>query len=461
MPTPPYRMWDVVERASTGPFCEQKEFLQKIFVPKLKEVVRKYGIKYDPKFPIPNDDSLVDGVWEAAVELFRDVGIYNQDTHRRIIFSDKEIQEALSSTIGEYNVGIGKDSRILQHRGVEDRTLPFVIFSPDIIFDEEDFLMACIAYLKEPLLDGFCAPILEESMGMRIQSGTPVELAGSLEHAMSLREATRLVGRPGVFLVAVGTSQSAASQIAASDPEWGVRTTDSRLVGSITEFMTNNSMMNKAIHYQQYGCYAGNLTGALYGGYAGGAEGTAVLEAAYHLNGLMVHQSQYQMNFPYHLKYFSNTTRELLWVVSVYSQAVARHTKLVNVSNGFANAGPGTEMLFFEAAAHSVASTVSGANLWEVAPARNKNKNRATPLEARLAAEVGHAVARSGMTREEANRVVNELLLKYEDKIADAPLGKEFRECYDVRKATPTVDYVALYEDAKEEIAKIGIDFPY
>jgi len=461
MATPPYRMWDVVERASTGPFCEQQEFLTKILVPKLKEAIEKYDIKYDPHSPIPRQDSLADKVWEAAVELFRDVGIYNQDTHRRITFSDKEILEALSCTAGEYNVGIGKDSKILQHRGVEDRTPPFVIFSPDIIFDEEDFLTACIAYLKEPLLDGFCAPILEESMGMRIQSGTPIELAGSLEHAMSLREAARLIGRPGVFLVAVGTSQSDASQISVSNSEWGVRTADSRLIGSITELMTNNSMMNKVVHCQQYGCYVANLTGALYGGYAGGAEGTAVLETAYHLNGLMVYQSHYQMNFPYHLKYFSNTTRELLWVVSVYSQAVARHSKLVNVSNGFANAGPGTEMLFFEAAAHSIVSTVSGANLWEVAPARNKNKNRATPLEARLAAEVGHAVARSGMMREEANEVVNKLLGKYEDKIADAPLGKEFKECYDARKGIPTKEYVALYESAKEEIAKIGIDFPY
>ncbi|MEW6375045.1 MAG: monomethylamine:corrinoid methyltransferase [Thermodesulfobacteriota bacterium] len=147
------------------------------------------------------------------------------------------------------------------------------------------------------------------------------------EHAMSLREAARLVGRPGIFFVAVGTAESVGGQIAVSDPTWGIRETDGRLVGSITEFMTNDSMMNKAVHYQQYGSFAGSLTGAIYGGYGGGAEGTALFQTAYHLKGLMVHHCQFQQNFPFHLKYFSNTTRELLWVVSVYFHAVARNSR--------------------------------------------------------------------------------------------------------------------------------------
>ncbi|MCL6450892.1 MAG: monomethylamine:corrinoid methyltransferase [Acetobacteraceae bacterium] len=454
-------MWDVVERAFTGPFCEEQDYLSRRLIPALQAAVKRHRIKYDPATPVPWDDALADAVWQAAVELFLEAGVYHQDTHRIILFSEEEVREALYAAPESYTVGSGRDARTFGRREVEDARPPFCILSPDITYDEPLFLPVCLAYLREPLLDGFCAPVLESFLGEKIKAYTPLELGGSLEHAMSLREAARLIGRPGVFLVAVGTAESDSAQISVSQEGWGVRPTDSRLVGSITEFMTNNQLLNKAVHYRQYGCFSGSLTGAIYGGYAGGAEGTAVLETAYHLKGLLVHFCSYQQNFPFHLKYGSNTTRELLWVTSVYSQAIARNTRLVQTSNGFANAGPGTDMLLYEAAAHALASTVCGANLWEIATARNKCHNRATPLEARLAAEVGHAAARMRLTRRQANEIVLKLLQRYEAGIPDAPPGREFAECYDVAKARPRPEYLDQYRRVKRELGEMGIRFCY
>ncbi|MGB3905093.1 MAG: monomethylamine:corrinoid methyltransferase [Anaerolineae bacterium] len=461
MPAPPYRMWEILERARTGPFCEDEPFIMERFMPELKEVIGKYGIEYDAATPIPGDDGLADALWQAGLEFFLKVGVLCVDTHRIITFDEREVKEALYLTPGEYMVGSGKDGRWLKRREVEDANPPFVIFSPDISCDEELFSPMCIAYLKEPLADGFCAPILEESMGLKIKAKTPTELAGSIEHAMSLRQAAKLVGRPGIFLVAAGTAESDVGQISISHSDWGVRTTDSRLVGGLTELKIDNALLNKAAHYQQFGCFTGSLTGPIYGGYAGRAEGTAILQVAYHLMGLLVHQAHYQMNFPFHIHYTCGTTRELLWVASASHQAVARNSKLISVSNGFLNAGPATEMVLYEAAAHALASTVSGANLWEAAPARNKHKNRATPMEARMAAEVGHACARMRLSREGANDLVLKLLAKYEDRIADAPLGSEFRECYDVAKAVPTQEYLDLYARVREDLAGMGFEFPY
>ncbi|ATW27486.1 monomethylamine:corrinoid methyltransferase [Candidatus Formimonas warabiya] len=456
-----YRMWEIMERARKGPFMEQEDFIYNRIIPNMREVVKKYGIKYDPAHPIPADDDLADRVWQAAVEFFLKTGVYNQDTHRIIECTEREVKEALYAAPDHYLVGTGKEERTFGHREVEDQRPPFVIMSPDITYDEPDHLASCLAYLKEPLMDGICSPLLEEFMGMKIRAGSPVELGGCIEHAMNLRQAAKLVGRPGMFFVAVGTAESDMAQIAVSDNDWGVRTTDGRLVGTITEMMTNNAMLNKAAHYQQFGCFGGSLTGAIFGGYAGGAEGTAVLETAYHLKGLMVHQCQFQQSFPFHLQYGSNTGREMLWVVSIFSQAVARNSHLVQDSNGFANAGPGTDMLYYETAAHALASTVSGNNLWEMAPARNKHHNRGTPLECRLAAEVGHAVARQGMTRAQANEIAQKLLAKYEEQISTAPMGKTFQEMYDVRRAVAKPEFEDQYYRIKEEIAGMGIQFIY
>jgi len=50
----------VVERALSGPICTERDFDLGIFVPNLRTVIEKYGIKYDPQNPIPADDDLAD-----------------------------------------------------------------------------------------------------------------------------------------------------------------------------------------------------------------------------------------------------------------------------------------------------------------------------------------------------------------------------------------------------------------
>ena len=160
-----------------------------------------------------------------------------------------------------------------------------------------------------------------------------------------LRDAQRLVGRPDVWTVSVGTAESAQAQIAAGNPVWGVRQShlDGRMVSILTEMTTNNAMLNKSLHYRSYGNVFGNLCGAIFGGHAGGTEGTLVLQTAYNIEGACLYGSCWALNFPFHLKWQSTTTRELLWLQSVLSQAMSRNSNLIFLNNLFANAGPGTE----------------------------------------------------------------------------------------------------------------------
>jgi hypothetical protein len=459
--TTAYRLWEMIDRSKTGPHMEEDDFLPRLFTPTLKKLIKKYEIRYDRDNPVPTDDDMADRIWQAAWELFREVGVYNTVTHRMIRVSDEEIKEALYTARSEYRVGSGKDEVLWKYRGVEDSEPPFCILSPDITCNEEYHQSMCMAYLKEPLLDGLCGPILEETFGHLIQSAGPTEISGCIQHIYNQRLAAKLVGRPGVFMIAVGTAEHDSGQIAVSQEDWGVRTTDARLVGSLTEFKTADTLLNRVIHYAQYGCYTGHLTGAIYGGWCGGSEGTAVTTVAYTLIGRVIHGAMFSQHFPFHLHWGSNTTRELLWAISMAGQAMSRNCKLLYTSNGFANAGPMTEMLFREVACHALVSTVTGWDLWEMASARNKYRNRATPLEARLGVEVGHAVARQGMSREQANELALKLLAHYEAQAADAPKGSEYQECYDVARAVPTQEHYDMYRKIKDELAEMGIEFPY
>jgi hypothetical protein len=456
-----YRMWEIMDRSHTGPLMEEDLFLLKRFAPTLKKIIKKYEIKYDSATPCPWDDDLADRTWQAGWALFREVGYYNTDTHRIIEVSDEEIKEALYTAQGQYWVGSGKDARLWKHRQVEDAEPPFCIYSPDITVDEHHHQSMCMAYLKEPLLDGLCGPLLEETFGRMIDSAGPTEISGSIQHITNQKMAARLVGRPGIFMVAVGTAEHDSGQIAVSNPQWGVQQSDARLVGSLTEFKTANTLLNRSLHYSQYGCYCGSLTGPIYGGWCFGSEGTAITTVAYSLIGLVVHGASFNQHFPFHLHLGSNTTRELLWAIAVAGQALARNTKLLYTSNGFANAGPMTEFLFRETAVHAMVSTVCSWDLWEMASARNKHANRATPMEARLGMEVGHAVAGQRLSREEVNEIALRLLAKYEDQAEEAPLGSTYQECYDVAKAVPTTEHLDLYRKIKDEIAELGVEFPF
>lgn len=456
---PPWRINEVLKRAEEGPICLERDFDLRILYSKLQNVIKEHDIRFDPEVIIPSDNSLADDLWEAALELYLEVGTLCLSTHRRILFDESEIKEAMRLSSREIVVGSGKDARKMCQRRIEDSRKPFCLFSPDITCDEEIFVPMSMAYLQEPLADAVCAPILDTIEGTRIKAGAPYEIKGSIAHAMMFREAARRVGRPGIFLQGVGTAETDTAQIAASNPIWGERLTDGRFVSSIAELKTDYSALNKMVHYHQYGCFIGALFGPMYGGYCGGAEGTAIVGTASHIQALMVNQAHYSNYFPIHFRYSFNTSRELLWLISVTYQALARKTPFLSLSNGFTAAGPCTPMVLYEAATHGLVSVVSSANLWEIAVARNKYKNRATPMEARMACEIGTGLAKSGIKRSEANDMVKKILPKYETKLTEAPIGKTFPECYDVKRVTPRKDYVELYNKVKRELMDIGVPF--
>ena len=250
------------QRAKTGPFMDEDEFLPKRFVPKnLKKTDQNVRNQIrSATRPVPADDDMADRVWQAAWDLFRDVGYYNTDSHRIIEVSDAEIKEALYMA-NEPATGWarGKDARLWKHRQVED-TKPrrSASMSPDITVDEKYLHQSmCMAYLKEPLLDGLCGPILED----HLRSPDPVRpvpprSAAAFSTSYNQKMAARLLGRPGILHGGRGhrrTRQRARSPCPTTSggsrkptPAWWVR---------LTEFKTADTLLNRALHYAQYGCF--------------------------------------------------------------------------------------------------------------------------------------------------------------------------------------------------------------
>ena len=62
-----------------------------------------------------------------------------------------------------------------------------------------------------------------------------------------------------------------------------------------------------------------------------------------------------------------------------------------------------------------------------------------------MACEVGHCVSKHGIKRDDANDFLRKILQKYENKLLEAPIGKSFSECYDLKKITPQEEYINIY----------------
>jgi len=88
--------------------------------------------------------------------------------------------------------------------------------------------------------------------------------------------------------------------------------------------------------------------------------------------------------------------------------------------------------------------------------AKNKYLDHCSGMEARMAAEAGHAAA--GMKREDANELIGEILKKYQDRIKDAPIGKSFRECYDLKTITPSSEYNSIYNSVAMDLKNLAFE---
>jgi methylamine--corrinoid protein Co-methyltransferase len=452
--------WEFMRRTEQGEIVQEKEFDRKIGAV-AAELVETYDVRYTPDDPVPSDDGLADRIFEAALELFVRLGVFVMDTRKVVRFSREETLQSVSEAPERVVYGSGNEAVVVSHRGVEDIRDPVVFFSAvGTPVDEEDFVAVCMSYAQEPLADTYSGPLITSYRGMPVTSGSPVEVEAGIWNVVKLREAARFVGRPDIPIHNfMSVAERTDATIAAARPEFGVRDNDGLFTAAIAEMKVDFERLKRIAFLLHTPYVRGGLYGPLMGGYAGGPEATALILVAHFFLGLFAFRAQRHNAFPININQVCNTTREMLWLLSTAGQALARNTGFVGASNAFMAAGPCTEMIVYELAAHSIASTVSGWHLNPAAVARNRHPGHASGMEARIHAEVGHAAARSGVTRREASKMVSALLEKYEKAIPSAPIGKSFRECYDRDTVKPKDEYLRLWERARKNLGEMGLDF--
>jgi methylamine--corrinoid protein Co-methyltransferase len=450
--------FEIVRRALNGPYYTEHDFDMKVVVPNLRAVVKKHGIRYDPQNAIPNDDKLADDVFQAALELCETTGSFCTDTHRVIRFSREELLEGLRDAPAGPAFGEGRDRKIMLGRKPESSLPPwcYVGAGGATCSSEEVFVRLVEGYGRNPLTDSVTCPTLTKINGMDIVAGSPLELLACIRSVELARAALRRAQRPGLPIMnSIATAVTDTAKIGGS--EFGLRDSDCWVVGFAAEFKVGFQRLNEAAYILARGGQILGECGPILGGFAGGAEGVAVVSTAYLLHSILILRASAHLTFPLHMRGW-NSSQQLLWAQSLATQAISRNTHLPQLWYTYCAAGPMTDMNLYEIASGMIAGVVSGGNIEFGGVGAARNVDHLSPVEPRFATEVAHAAV--GIGRAEANEIVKGLVACYADRLTDPPKGTPFQESHDMDSVQPCQEYVDLVGRMKDELRARGLRLP-
>jgi methylamine--corrinoid protein Co-methyltransferase len=450
---------DVMEKALNGKPMSETDYQLRVFAPKVQEKVKEHKIKFDPSNPIPNDNSLADDIFEAGMELLIDVGAYCTTSGRVISYTEAEIKNALRTAPSKVHFGEGRDRKALVNRKVGDKTPPWCLLGAGggACSSDSSFLTLVEGYAEIPETNGITTPAITRVGGMRVRPASPLEILAAQRNAVLAREACNRAGRQGIPIMnSLATAESDIALAAAMHPKFGMRPSDGYMICCMDPMKVDFARLNKVAVALSLGGPIGMCFGPLLGGYSGGPEGTAVSNVAHHMMGILTYQSSWLLPFTIHLKYVASSPRDMLWVISTMGQAVSRNTHLLSLNLNYTTAGPCTPMCLFETSASVTAAVTAGLSIESLGVATNKHEDRTTPVEPRISAEVGHAVA--GMKLSDANELVKKLLGKYESKLKAPPLGKSLYECWDPETRRPSKEYKGVIKAYKKSMSEMGLE---
>ncbi len=453
------QLLDVMDKALNGKPMNETDYQLRSFAPKVQEKVREHGIRFDPENPLPQDNTLVDEVFEAAMELLIDVGAYCTTSGRVISFTEHEIKESLREAPSELQFGEGRDRRTLMARTVGDKTPPWCLLGAGggPCSSDRSFLTLVEGYAEIPETNAITTPAITRVGGMRVRPASPLEILAAQRNAVLAREACNRAGRQGIPIMnSLATAESDIAFAAALHPKFGMRDSDGYMICCMDPMKVDFARLNKVAVALSLGGHIGMCFGPLLGGYSGGPEGTAVSNVAHHMMGVLAYQSSWLLPFTIHLRYVSSSPRDMLWVISAMGQAISRNTHLLSLNLNYTGAGPCTPMCLFETSASVTAAVTAGLSIESLGVATNKHEDRTTPVEPRISAEVGHAVA--GMKLVDANDLVKGLLKKYESKLKEPPMGKSLYECWDPETRRPSKEYQRIIRRYKQDMKDLGIE---
>ena len=192
-------VFESYERAISGPQIDEQEWDRQLIPQTAKKLKEKYNLKFDKSVFVPTDEEMIDRLFQAGLEMLATCGTFCTDTGRVIKYTEDEIMNALAAAPCELVIGEGRDARRMVPRSFDSPLPPLCQGGPTgAPVSENIFVETHEAFAREPLVDTIVDGVFDTIYGHPLKSHTPWDVAAAKAEAMSLREAVRRAGRPGM-----------------------------------------------------------------------------------------------------------------------------------------------------------------------------------------------------------------------------------------------------------------------
>ncbi len=457
----PGLFFDTMERLNMGPRVREEAF-DKAILPRVRALAEKYEIKLDPEQIVPSDDAMADRLFAAALEFAVETGLWVLDTQKVVKFTEAEIWERLDNLRTPLWFGYGKDQVCLRPRIPESTVRPLVLggAAGSSVTEGEVYTKLMMAYAMEPTNDMLTNANPAYIEGREVRPFSPLETHGAIQEVGWIREAIRRVGRPGIPLfVAPGSSATAPPAIAIINEERGLRKGDFIYAAILTEMKTDYDRLSRAVAGLENGLHVATLLAPMIGGWAGPAEGAAIAGTAATLMAAVAYDATIVVNHPVHmsLKNGATTHPQTLWVQSISGQAMSRNTSFPMGQNVFVDARAGTREVLFEAAANAIVAVSSGQHTGPgpSGVVGGDDINMISAVEMRIMGQASRAA--TGMSRTDANAIVQKCIDEYEPTLGNPPPGKPLTELYDLDTMVVDEEWWGIYESVVAQLKDWGL----
>jgi hypothetical protein len=267
---------EVAERARSGRKLSDKEWGLTLFK-KLQELIVRHDLKQEgPERFYEVEDAYADALFQAAVDLLGELGVYCTHTHRTITFSEDEVKAALRETPSEIKIGVGRDQRVWQKRDIGNRGPPGINVAGHGPWSDE---LIPLPIIVRELVRHERVDLIEGFMYARID-GWEVHTMASRAYAArravaKVREGLAMAGRSGLAIAYYPVLTDAFSMLAPLDAERGLRTSDGGFFTILPDLMVEEELIGAAQVYHELGCF-GLSGGSGAGPWGGSVEGRMI-----------------------------------------------------------------------------------------------------------------------------------------------------------------------------------------
>ena len=451
---------EVFKRFNEGKKVTEAHWDYEIIPKNLQTLKDKYKIRFG-KNVIPDDRDQSERLFLAGVEMLTTTGFFCPDIGKSLTVTEEEIYDCLDNIPRRFVLGEGKDAVTVEPRYGSARRKPIVVGGPTASSVSEDVYVKMMqSYAQENTVNVLFNGVLDSLDGHEYKPNTPDEINAVMREMKMVDVARTNCGRPGMGIIGPESGLSTGARVSAGLQKFGMRACDGYDICLRNEMKIDYICLNMLASSEISGWINHIEALPVFGGYCGGAEETAICSVATSIASYVLFGANVHIDGPIHIRWGVTTARDTLKVLAHTAAAIDGNTDMLIGSLYYTMAGPCTEMCFLENAAQAIVDSVTGREMIEpCASARGVELNMTTGLEARFAGKASQAAC--GLSPDEANEILDELILCYEPLFPTAPIGKTFQECYDVKTVRPTDEYSSVYTKAVDRVRSIGLDMRY